>query len=450
MHLAGTRIVASAAIPDTIFMGTIASGACDTILIPLNEAADTSVAIDSVYIAGADSIDFSIIGFITHNSDSLPDGHSASVRLRYCPTSPGCAHTGLFVVVHPSNGTSPPFTRRIGLGGCSGTPGIDIDHRTLDFGPVLVDNCRSDSFTLANHGSYPLIIDTIILPNRGYTIEPAAAVAGFSILPDSSRTIAVRFCPTADGRYDDTITIVHNVFPPRATIYLHGVAGRARIWLDTAAGNAGELVTLHARLDAALARTTSIGRYSLRLVVTPTALFPKRVIVPRAGASATMRYDASGTITIDGDNAGGDVSDGDLVEIEMRGLSTSAASNRVAFTAAVLNDTDSLADRGDGIVKLSGCDIDYGVSLTERLAIKSVHMEHASQAEVVYRAPLGSAPMLEIVDLSGGAIATMQLPEGNAAEQQVTVPVSGLARGLYLLVLHTGAERTVVPIVVAN
>jgi|GEM_PF-3022572 len=373
---------------------------------------------------------------------TLLAGEARNVIISFCPDA-----AGEFADTIDITSTSADAVPSLHLRGRAFTREVELPD-TIRFGRVRIRECRDTILVIRNGGSSPVTAAPAMPDNPAFPLSP----------PDMQRTVSpgdtvhlhVRFCPRMMGQTFGHLDITIGADPPRSVV-LSGEGIAPRIRLDTASARAGDLLYLRARLDSTSQAAIPIGNYVLRLRLNPAALFPRQVIAVPGTAGATMTYDADGTVSIEGDGGGSSLPDGTLVLIELRGLSTGNPANRVLIEQATIDGIGMLQPDGEGLVMLDGCDVEYGVQVMSRLAIKAARMEPGGSAiAITYSAPAGTLPLLRIFDLSGRIVHAIHPGEGTGAAQNFIATTGRLYRGVYVVELSTEGARAVAPVAVTE
>lgn len=380
---------------------------------------------------------------------TIPPNGSQDLIVRFCPNDSGEFIDDISVI-----GATGEALARIALWGKGYRLTGDIP-AAIDFGPVPMRTCRDTIIVIRNAGHGPLLIKeskfSVWPRQQGFTLVPPI-LPGQTVLiaPGDSLQLHIRFCPPTLGPASDRLELMTEPDSLR-TIVLTGNGRPSRLWLDSTSANAGDILYLTARLDAAWLETMPIGRYSVRLKIEPTALFPIRALAPDGESAPTMDYEDGGEIHIQGENSGKPQPDGSLFRIEFRGLSTGRPTNRVVITEASMTGIGALSAGSEGLVTLFGCDVTYGVGIGPRLAFtRPVRISNGLEATVSYRSPEGSMPVLEVIDLSGRALRSFELQKGTAEEQQIQFALGFLPHGIYMFEIRTQTARAAIPVMITN
>ena len=113
-------------------------------------------------------------------------------------------------------------------------PVISVNNTTLNFGSVAAGQTKDMSFTITNTGKANLEISTMTITGAGaslYTVT-AGGVSGSDVVlaPNASRTVTVRFAPTAAGTANASLVVNNNDAP--VTISLRGSSTTTSVETD--------------------------------------------------------------------------------------------------------------------------------------------------------------------------------------------------------------------------
>ncbi len=531
-------------VPDTLFIGLVRVGNCDSIVIPLLNNGDDDLAIDTLFLDSDE-------GGVTIAPLTIPiigSQERDSIVIRYCPADIGCFSNELHLYVSSlTDGGS--RQRTIPLGGCAGAPILSTDRPEVHFRADAPLKCVRNSFSIANDGAFPLEVSRIDIDNSFFTLVPPEPPWGFVLSPGERRDFIVEFCPTAYGVETGTVSFTSDTYgasptirlvgtvvtdsievvdtidfgtvwiglrrdtvisvfnrgttpgtltgatlartggnddftlspavPPSQPItipagsgtgleagYHPGSVGRSEellklefdnglqqeirligtavtpaVWLDSASAVVGDRITLTLRTAAGIESPPAIGAFTMRFHIPPRSLYPIRAIMP-PDSPVPILYERDGTLTIDGNAGTLTPSDGRIISIEFRGLSTGMPTNEVVIDRVSLFGVDPMEHNGAGMVYLEGCDVERERSGATKIAIGSITAAE-EELSVTYTAPSGSRPELRLYDMAGSMkISVAPEPVDDPARRAI-LPTGDLPRGIYLLEVRWGAERAV-------
>jgi hypothetical protein len=297
-----------------------------------------------------------------------------------------------------------------------------------------------------------LLIERMFLieGNAGFLLPQAGSMI---IQPEDTVRLLVTFRPIRGGvAHDELILILHELGSAdtidTVSVQMYGEGRNPVIRLDTVSGVAGELVALTLRGLKGPFPAGGQGDLRIGLHFDPRALFPKEARILPNGDQLFVNYAGDGRLGLRFPELTGDSEI--VVGITFRGLSTGQAENIVQIDSVALSG-NVLPITGDGMVVLSGCDIEHELKMGRRVSALAVQHDPASAViTVTYHAPQGSVPLLRIYDLSGDCRLDRPLPEATDATQTIQIPVNMLGRGFYLLELLDRAERDILPLMIAR
>lgn len=131
-------------------------------------------------------------------SYELPPGESLDVSVAFSPAAEGDQSCRI------SPGASCAAVEVLGRVEVPGGPACALSTSTIDFGAVVVGASAEAGFQIRNAGSQPL--DAVVAEGCGaFSLE--AGGGPFSLAPDETREVRVRFSPQAAGGDSCTITL---------------------------------------------------------------------------------------------------------------------------------------------------------------------------------------------------------------------------------------------------
>ena len=162
----------------------------------LTNSGGSPLAISSVSVDGAD--------FAQTNSCGapVPSGGTCAIDVTFTPSVVG-TRTGKVTIVDNAAGSP----HAIGLAGSGGVGQISLSPASLDFGNQTVGTSSSvGSFAIQNTGAVNVTLTGITASGDFDQTNTCGQVLG----PSGTCTVTVTFTPTAAGRRNGTITIVHD------------------------------------------------------------------------------------------------------------------------------------------------------------------------------------------------------------------------------------------------
>jgi ASPM-SPD-2-Hydin domain-containing protein/centrosomal CEP192-like protein len=152
------------------------------------------------------------------------------------------------------------------IGGVIGTmvPRFQADPSALDFGNVTVGTTSTQSVTISNPGSAPLVFD-VAISGPGFTVASAPAT---TVQPDQSTSMTVAFKPAATGPASGTLTFTTNLTTVYRTVSLSGAGVAAQTGglppIVTTPGTTGPIMEAPSSFDAG---GVSVGDTVIKTIV---------------------------------------------------------------------------------------------------------------------------------------------------------------------------------------
>jgi len=129
---------------------------------------------------------------VSGGSYSIPAGQTTTVVVRFAPTQAGSYNE--IVIFTGGGGVTAPVS------GSASSSSIAVTPASRDFGSVPINQNTTQTFTVSNTGGTTLTgVATVTAP---FSI---ASGANYTIAPGSSKTVTVRFSPTAQGTFMETV-----------------------------------------------------------------------------------------------------------------------------------------------------------------------------------------------------------------------------------------------------
>lgn len=157
---------------------------------------------------------------------SLEPGSSLKLRLGFTGTPSGQAAGRLVIKSDDVNAPEHTITLRAGLD----FPCVEVEpEKTLDFGPVRLDNRVVQEVTLSNcSATQPLELSLLVSDTddvTGFTVEQPERFSGLVLAPgESAVKVPVRFAPLRQGEHRDALVFATNV--PDQELYKVELVGR--------------------------------------------------------------------------------------------------------------------------------------------------------------------------------------------------------------------------------
>ena len=143
-------------------------------------------------------------------SFSLSSGQSRSVIISFSPPSPGTTFTDTLVITH--NGTTQPSPTSVTVTG-TGIEAINllVSPSPVNFGNVAVNQFSDQTFTITNNANSTTTLEgEVDVTSLSGPFSVMSGGGSFSLLPGKSKTVTVRFAPTAPGTVSGTLKMTHN------------------------------------------------------------------------------------------------------------------------------------------------------------------------------------------------------------------------------------------------
>ena len=434
--------------PDTLDFGRVCVGTCALDTIVITNVSSFAIRIDSIQPWNPYLSDKLIVPQLDERL--IGAGDTVQLVVRFCPTDTGYYFSWYDLVPRPGGSTLGWF--RFGMFGRS----VRSDLRTLDaveFPSTPLDTCRDTTFYVRNARSADIDSARICL------LQLLNGTTGFGIgsyRPDSliaggdSTAITLRFCPQTLGDAEDTLQINDRNFIPLRGRGLPKlpVLKQHRLLLDTAAAAVGDPVRLRMRLDPPLDTDEKLIEYRIELTVDPAALYAQSVTGPSTGM--TLTRGPNGNLVVERPANLPSLNDDLLFELNLMGLSTGQALNRVVIGTATLPGI-AVAGRENGLVELTGCDLGRDFAFLRRTAFRSVAYDPISTnvSTRCARTP-GLSAILSMYDMNGSVVGTAELSPDGHEEQTATIPCGLLAPGIYVLRLNDGVDVTTAPVFITR
>ncbi len=205
VNVTGTAPVINISIaPASVNFGNVNVGSTsDQTVTITNQANSTAALTGSV---GSLAAPFSVVS--GGGAFNLTPGQSATVTIRFSPTTGGAASSNLSITHNATNQTSPTT---VALSGTGIVPGISIsiNPSSVIFGNVNVGQSINQTITITNQSSSTAALTGSV----GTLSAPFSVVSGggaFTLAPGQSVTVTVRYSPTTAGPASASLSITHN------------------------------------------------------------------------------------------------------------------------------------------------------------------------------------------------------------------------------------------------
>ncbi|HWE90577.1 MAG TPA: choice-of-anchor D domain-containing protein [Pseudonocardiaceae bacterium] len=188
-----------AASPAALSFGGVQTGSSTQLGVQIVNTGTVPETINTVTGPSQQSTPFSIpAGSTPVVGDTIAPGTSATIPVVFAPTSSTtCASCTDSVVVTGTDGTN-PYTVTVPLSGTpiNGQGVLTISPTTVNFGAVAIGKSVTQSFTVSNTGTAPLVINLAKAPAGVFTASNPLA-EGQPLQPGDSITQSVTFTPNS-------------------------------------------------------------------------------------------------------------------------------------------------------------------------------------------------------------------------------------------------------------
>src|SRR5438105_685150 len=198
--------------PASIDFGNVSVGSNATQSVTLTNSGTAMVTVSQAKISGSAFA-------VTQGTplSSIPAGQSASLQIRFAPSSAGNL-TGSLTVT--SNASNSPTTVALSGTGAAVTSQLRATPSSLSFGSVNLGGGSSLGVTLTNNGNSNVTISSVSTSGTGYSTSGVSANA--TLTPGQTATLNVTFAPTAAGSVTGTVSASGNAVNSPTTIALSG------------------------------------------------------------------------------------------------------------------------------------------------------------------------------------------------------------------------------------
>jgi hypothetical protein len=253
-----------------------------------------------------------------------------------------------------------------------------------------------ETFRVTNRGNIPALLDSgVIVPASGSaTAVPfiiISPIGPIEVPPGEGRDIVIQYNPSAAGT-DSAIWKSGEL----EALLIGTARGAYRVWLTTAAGNAGDIVTLELQIDPQAAALQRISGFIAIVSFDSTALFIERARA--AGTSADISFELD-----------------------------------------------------DGMIALSGCDIGRTPPVARRARLEALKLVPGSDlAELTFRAAEGAPVSVRIAGIDGQLLRAFDMSRGTGHEQTAALPLTDLPPGLLFVELRVANDRITLPVMLVR
>ena len=173
----------------------------------LNNPPRTGAAVGLPYPTAADSPLITVAGItaVTQYAGLLP-GALGVVQINV--QLPQNLPSGSLPLVIQSTGDSSPSVNLYVQGNLASVPKLSLSTSFLAFDTVTVGQTKDLSLVASNAGNAPLTVNTLQASGSGFSVTSPAVP--FTVQPQSSQTITVRYAPAAAGASSGSLTVSSN------------------------------------------------------------------------------------------------------------------------------------------------------------------------------------------------------------------------------------------------
>jgi hypothetical protein len=287
----------------------------------ISNAGSLGFRVDSIAIIGADAAQFGLVSGIP--PFDVPPGSSHNVEFHFHPTSLGLKWEQLQILVQGD-------TLEMHISGEGITPTVAVMGNIIDFGQVRIGSYKDTTITIAlqNIGSLPITfsLDSQLGPDvKQFLLQ--SGNTPFTLQPNASQSVTLRFAPRYVGRTSGRIGFYYNGAaggtPALLSLFGQGLGGAVRIPDDS--GYAGDHKNIPMLLEdvPVSSMQSEATNFSARIAYDRSVLYPSTGSIQHG-----VRYD---TVSITG-AIGASETLAVLPFVAMLGESTTSPMNIVDFT----------------------------------------------------------------------------------------------------------------------
>jgi hypothetical protein len=167
---------------------------------------------------------------------TLDPGGSREIRISFATTSTGFAGSVLTI---SSNGGDARV--EVTARGITGTPAIQVQSESVDFGDVLVNNKGEKTLTLSNTGNANLNVTSITI-SGSQSEEFSVVASSFAVAPGESHTLTVSFIRGSAGVRTGSLTLHHDALGATSEVSLSGTGVQNSVRITVASSLPGTLL----------------------------------------------------------------------------------------------------------------------------------------------------------------------------------------------------------------
>ncbi|MBL7990661.1 MAG: choice-of-anchor D domain-containing protein [Candidatus Kapabacteria bacterium] len=408
------------------------------------------VRLDSIYFTGADPEDFEIVSGVPA---LLAVGASQNVEFRFRPRASGERTASINIVLQH---TTLQYTiRGVGL-----TPSLQVIGTVIDFGNVLVGTQRDSVVraVLSNTGMTPVAVTATQLAgpdNVQFSILSGTPM--FALAPGESRQITLRFLPNQVGRANGSIIFLYgNGLTATVRMIGNGVLELPKpsctVRLNDTAGRPNDTICM------SLLQSCS-GQPEVSTSVTVLLSFNASLLLPQAPTplgvvAGGIRYIPI-TLNLRPVSSTASTRQLDTSPLEnicfgvMLGNTTSTRINVEVISppSAYLNTSNA----NFRLITSQAGGTHLFFSSTATLQILTTLPNPANDVLTVrYTTPSVTSLTLTLLDVSGRTVKTQAVMPRTAGQNEIVLPVSDVAAGVYFVRLSSARENAAQRILIAR
>jgi len=181
--------------PGSYNFGSVKVGETKDKTFQIKNVGNANLSVYSTTMTGSDDDEFYIIS--GGGSYTLTPGSTRNLKIQFKPDSPGSKNAK--VRLNNNDPDENPFY--IDLSGLGvGEPDISVDPSSYNYGSVNVNSSKDQDFTVKNKGTAYLNVSSVSI--KGTHASHFSIISGggsFSLAPNATRTVKVRFKPTSES-----------------------------------------------------------------------------------------------------------------------------------------------------------------------------------------------------------------------------------------------------------
>ncbi len=314
----GPVTVGSLSVDRTLIdFGSVAPGSSTSEAVVLSNGSDSTLRVAASMVGDA-------VFEISDSDIAMAAGGESTLTVTFAPS--GEMTYGGTVRLALEDGTSVDIDLA-GIGGTGGGPddtgtgtgAVSVSPGTQDLGTLNVGTTSSAyTFTVKNTGSDDVLVSDVHTSDTVFTITGGTLAAPQVLSAGSSRTVEVKFSPTAETAYSGDLVVVTDLTPANYTASLSGTGGNScticspLISVDTAGGDpysVTDFFSLGGSPDSRVWSVQNVGDMDLTVtsVTVNNDIFATcgtfivsgftgpKTVAPRASTPFTIAYTASGT-----------------------------------------------------------------------------------------------------------------------------------------------------------